>query len=248
MRCMRPNPAAGEPGSAVPPAASGSPANLRTARIHAAGSGGLLMDVAEGAFDLRTQEHLWSLGRAGGTLEGLAGVINVVLGVNNVLVLFDPLRVHPRDLGEALQQAWHASHPSQEAGRLFEVPVHYDLAAGSELEAIAQKAGLSVAEAVRLHSAVEYRVACIGSVPGFAYLVGLPPQLATPRHATPRARVPKGSVIIGGSQAGITPMDMPSGWHALGSTDLDMFDPTRAEPSLMAPGDRVRFLDAGARR
>lgn len=241
---MRRNSATSEPGSTASPAGPDLPANLHEPRIHAAGTAGLLMDVAQGAFDLRTQEHLWSLGCVGGTLERLEGVTNVVLGVNNVLVLFDPLRVHPRDLGEALQQAWHASHPSEEAGRLFEVPVHYDVAAGSELEGIARTAGLSVAEAVRLHSSVEYRVACIGSVPGFAYLVGLPPQLATPRHATPRARVPKGSVIIGGSQAGITPMDMPSGWHALGSTDLDMFDPNRAEPSLMAPGDRVRFLDA----
>lgn len=222
--------------------------NLRTPRMHAAGTGALLMDVAEGAFDLETQKHLWSLGRRGGALEQLDGVTNVVLGVNNVLVLFDPLRVHPRELGEALRQAWGASTPSSESGRRFDVPVVYDRSAGSELEGIARHTKLSVGEVIALHTAQDLRVACIGSVPGFAYLVGLPPRLAMPRHATPRARVPKGSVIIGGSQAGITPVDMPSGWHTLGSTRIEMFDVARAEPSLMAPGDTVRFIDAEGRR
>jgi 5-oxoprolinase (ATP-hydrolysing) subunit B len=246
MERMKPNNGATEAGSAA--GRPSSPARLRTPRTHAAGTGALLVDVSEGPFDLDTQKHLWSLARQGGALEQLDGVRNVVLGVNNVLVMFDPLRVHPRELAQALQQAWADSTPSEEAGRLFEVPVAYDLSPSSELEGIARNAGVSTAEVIRLHTSVEYRVACIGSVPGFVYLVGLPPQLATPRHATPRARVPKGSVIIGGSQAGITPMDMPSGWHTLGSTELDMFDAARAEPCLMAPGDSVRFIDAGAGR
>jgi inhibitor of KinA len=38
------------------------------------------------------------------------------------------------------------------------------------------------------------------------------------------------------------PMDMPSGWNLIGMTHLDLFDPQRDTPSLLSPGDRVRFI------
>jgi 5-oxoprolinase (ATP-hydrolysing) subunit B len=171
----------------------------------------------------------------------MPGARDVVLGVNNVLVTFDPLQVRPEQLVDALLLAWDESKAGQDHGRSVEVPVVYDTSSGSELEALARHAGIGVGEVVRLHTSAEYHVACIGSVPGFAYLVGLPPELAMPRHSTPRARIPKGTVAIGGSQTGIIPMDMPSGWHALGLTKLDLFDPARSEPCLLRAGDRVRF-------
>lgn len=216
-------------------------------RFHLCGTGALLMDVATGPFALQAQKRLWSLGARGGALERLAGVGSVVLGVNNVLVTFDALAVHPQELAGRIEAAWDAAQPSDGTGRLLEVPVAYDTAAGSELESIARHLQLEVEEVIRLHTSVDYHVACIGSVPGFPYLVGMTERLAVPRLQTPRARVPKGSVAIGGAQTGIIPMDMPSGWHVLGKTGLELFDPFRAEPSLLAAGDRVRFVAQGGR-
>ncbi len=216
-------------------------------RFSACGTSALLMDVAAGAFDLPAQQHLWSLAAEGSAVHRIAGVRGVVLGVNSMLVRFDPLAAQPRDLHEQLRAAWLASEPLEASGRLLEVPVAYDTRPGSELEGIARHAGLSVAEVIRLHSGADYHVAAVGSVPGFPYLVGLPPQLAMPRHQTPRAKVARGSVAIGGTQAGIIPMDMPSGWHVLGTTDIALFDPTRAQPSLLAPGDRLRFVARGGK-
>jgi KipI family sensor histidine kinase inhibitor len=216
-------------------------------RIHASGTSGLLLDVSEGVFSLSIQKRLWSFASEAGALRCLEGVRGMVLGVNNVLVSFDPMQVHPRELADHLRQAWGTSQPCEENGRLLEVPVTYDTSRGSELEGVARHAELGVDDVIRLHTSVEYHVACIGSVPGFAYLVGLPRELSMPRHATPRPRVPKGTVAIGGSQTGVIPMDMPSGWHALGMTELDMFDPSRAAPCLLAPGDRIRFSARGAK-
>ncbi|MGE8385100.1 MAG: carboxyltransferase domain-containing protein, partial [Pseudomonas putida] len=34
----------------------------------------------------------------------------------------------------------------------------------------------------------------------------------------------------------------PSGWHAIGRTDVDLFDIQRQQPCLLLPGDQVRFL------
>ena len=81
----------------------------------------------------------------------------------------------------------------------------------------------------------------MGFAPGFGYLVGLPPELATPRRATPRTRVPAGSVAIGGSQTGIYPSELPGGWTIIGRTPVTLFDVARPEPFLIKPGDTVRF-------
>lgn len=216
-------------------------------KFHLCGSGAMLMDVAEGAFDLDTQKHLWALAAAGGALEEIGGLGSVVLGVNNVLVTFDALCTDATQLGESLAAAWARSEPVDGTGRLLQVPVAYDTAPGSELEGIARRLRLSVDEVIGLHAGVEYHVACIGSVPGFAYLVGLPPQLVVPRLQTPRLRMPKGAVAIGGAQTGIIPMEMPSGWNLIGMTELDMFDPWRPQPSLLAAGDAVMFTPHGKR-
>ena len=88
----------------------------------------------------------------------------------------------------------------------------------------------------------------IGFAPGFPYLSGLDPALALPRLATPRTRVPAGSVAIGGAQTGIYPRESPGGWRLLGRTPLRLFDPQRDPPSLLAPGDRVRFVAIDADR
>jgi KipI family sensor histidine kinase inhibitor len=59
--------------------------------------------------------------------------------------------------------------------------------------------------------------------------------------------VPIGSVGIGGEQTGIYPAESPGGWQLLGRTPLKLFDPARTAPSLLAPGDRVRFTVAGVK-
>jgi KipI family sensor histidine kinase inhibitor len=70
----------------------------------------------------------------------------------------------------------------------------------------------------------------------------MPESLATPRRAEPRLRVPAGSVGIGGKQTGIYPAASPGGWQLIGHTTLKLFDPQRAEPTLLQPGDSVRFF------
>jgi KipI family sensor histidine kinase inhibitor len=125
--------------------------------------------------------------------------------------------------------------------RLVQIPVCYGGAFGEDLDAAAAELGIAAAELMSRHSAATYTVAMIGFAPGFPYLLGLDPALALPRLAMPRTRVPAGSVAIGGAQTGIYPHESPGGWRLLGRTPLRLFDANRASPSLLAPGDRVRF-------
>ena len=95
---------------------------------------------------------------------------------------------------------------------------------------------------MRRHSEADYIVYLLGFLPGFGFLGGLPPELATPRRAEPRVAVPARSVGIGGAQTGIYPLVSPGGWQLIGRTPLELFDPRAAEPTLLRPGDRVRFV------
>ena len=113
---------------------------------------------------------------------------------------------------------------------------------GPDLDLVASLTGLTPQEVITAHSAGRYRVVFLGFTRAFAYLDGLDPRLSVvPRLDTPRVRVPAGSVGIAAGQTGIYPMASPGGWHILGHTDTVLFDPTRVPPSLLAPGDPVRF-------
>lgn len=151
----------------------------------------------------------------------------------------DPLHAAERHLRPLLEAALTVAGP---VARIVEVPVRYGGEDGPDLERVAAQAGLAPAEVVALHAAGGYTVAMLGFAPGFPYLLGLDPRLATPRLATPRTRVPAGSVAIGGAQTGLYPRPGPGGWNLIGRTDAVLFDPTRDPPALFAPGDRVRFV------
>jgi inhibitor of KinA len=131
---------------------------------------------------------------------------------------------------------------SDASPRLVDIPVCYDASVAPDVAAVAEHAGVAVDEVAALHSAAEYRVYMIGFTPGFPYLGGLDARLAMPRRGTPRAHVPAGSVAIGGAQTGIYPSESPGGWWVIGRTPVRLFEPERDPPSLLVPGDRVRFV------
>jgi KipI family sensor histidine kinase inhibitor len=135
-----------------------------------------------------------------------------------------------------------SSTRSAGAGRLVAIEVTYGGEFGPDLAEIAAQLKMSLPELVRRHSQVEYRVAMLGFAPGFPYLLGLDPALATPRLAQPRLKVAAGSVGIGGAQTGIYPREGPGGWRLIGRTEVQLFDPARDPPSLLQPGDRLRFV------
>jgi KipI family sensor histidine kinase inhibitor len=163
----------------------------------------------------------------------------VVLDVDRCLALAIDVGIAAAWLRTRLQQT---DDGAAAVGRLVEIPVVYGGDDGPDLDAVAQAAGLAREEVIARHSAVEYRVGLLGFAPGFPYLLGLDPALAVPRRATPRTAVPAGSVGIGGAQTGIYPRRGPGGWQLIGRTRLALFDPQRDPPSLLVPGDRLRFV------
>lgn len=182
----------------------------------------------------------------------VGGTIELVPAFASVAVHYDPARVPdaaPRvgvspyaRFAAAVEGALAAlgDEPVPES-RLVDVPICYGDAFGPDLEDLAQRHGLAPDDVVRIHSAATYTVYMLGFAPGFAYLGGLSPAIATPRRDEPRTAVPAGSVGIGGSQTGIYPLVSPGGWNLVGRTPLVLFAPGRVPPTLLAVGDRVRF-------
>jgi KipI family sensor histidine kinase inhibitor len=172
------------------------------------------------------------------------GVRDVAAGYCTVGVHFDPLQTDLAALEHAIQAEFSAIEAIDAiADRpVIEIPVHYGGDGGPDLAAVAAFAGCREHEVVARHADRTYRVYMLGFVPGFAYMGRVDASIAAPRHRVPRERVPAGSVGIAGGQTGVYPVESPGGWKLIGRTDTVMFDPRRGRPSLLAPGDVVRFV------
>lgn len=156
----------------------------------------------------------------------------------------DPLQAARAWLEAQARPGSPAAHAA--AAEPVEIPVCYGGAHGPDLDTVAAHTGLPADEVVRRHVDADYRVAMLGFAPGFPYLLGLDPALAVPRLETPRTRVAAGSVGIGGAQTGIYPREGPGGWRLIGRTPLALFDAARDAPSLLQPGQPVRFVPIAA--
>lgn len=125
--------------------------------------------------------------------------------------------------------------------RQIRIPVCYDLEFAPDVERVVAATSLSFSEIIRRHARAEYLTACVGFMPGFPYMLGLPSELHVPRLENPRTRVPAGSAAMAGAQAGIYPFESPGGWNIIGRTPLRLFNPEASHPVLVRPGDRVRY-------
>lgn len=207
-------------------------------RLHSLGDAALLCELPPPA-TLAQQQQIWAL--ANEALQWPA-VQEALPGMNNLTLMFDPARIDAAELEMQVLAAWPQLAAAAIEGRTIEIPVAYGGEHGPDLADVAAHTGFTPAEVVRRHAAGEYVVYLLGFLPGFAFMGGLPPELATPRRAEPRVAVPARSVGIGGAQTGVYPLVSPGGWQLIGRTPLEMFDPAAAEPTLLRPGDRVRFV------
>jgi len=178
----------------------------------------------------------------------LPGQVAVLAAYACLLVQFDPLVTDHLEVENLLRERLAGPRPDQgEASRQVEVPVVYGGEHGPDLAEVARRAGLGPDEVIARHSGRDHCCYLVGFTPGFPFLGGLDPQLATPRLETPRGDLPPGAVGIGGEQTGLYPLGGPGGWRILGRTPLMVYDPGRDPVTLIQAGDLVRFRSvAGA--
>jgi inhibitor of KinA len=176
-------------------------------------------------------------------LEPIPGVRNLHPAYCSLLIKFDAMKLRHGDLEDSLRgYIKRMKQVALPVPRLVEIPVCYGGEYGPDLNDVAELHGITAERVIELHAATTYITYFLGFAPGFAYLGQLPDALATPRLGTPRKSVPAGSVGIAGTQTGVYPISTPGGWRLLGRTPLKMFQPERAQMSLLSIGDRARFV------
>ncbi|KAF3997175.1 5-oxoprolinase subunit PxpB [Glaciimonas immobilis] len=208
------------------------------AQIHFLGENALVLNAGAQA-TLSCQQRLWVIAA---NAAKWAHVLEVVPGMNNLTILFDPLILDADMLADRVLTAWNTGVAVAKSGRQIEIPVAYGGEGGPDLRVVADHTGLSIADVIKRHTAADYVVFFLGFQPGFAYMGGLDSALATPRRREPRLVVPAGSVAIGGSQTAIYPASSPGGWQLIGHSTVRLFDPFSEKPTLLQPGDHVRFV------
>lgn len=178
------------------------------------------------------------------------GIVDLIPSYTTVVMQFDPEETDGSQLHAVVESIWSelSDTPDVDApqAREISIPVVYGGEYGPDLDEIAEHTGLSSDDVIRRHHEATYTVGALGFAPGFAFLIGLPPELETPRRSSPRTRVPPGSVAIGGAQTGIYSFPTPGGWSLIGRTPRVMFDPERQSEDELRPGDRIRFVPTSA--
>ena len=175
--------------------------------------------------------------------QQIEGVVDMIPAFCSLLINYDPRVISYEKMKKRIQALVRVDIKRGETSkRLFEIPVVYGGEYGPDLAFIAQNAGMSQEEVVKIHSSCDYLIYMLGFLPGFCYLGGLDERIHTPRLSTPRIKIPAGSVGIGGSQTGIYPLDSPGGWQLMGMTPVKTYDPNREVPILVEAGDYIRFV------
>jgi len=168
--------------------------------------------------------------------------LEVIPGVDSVVVRFDPLKLKG-DLASQAIEAAIAAEPavSQDVGELLEIPVVYGGKFGPDLAELSRTTGLSGKELIASHAGSEYRVDMIGFTPGFAFIGGLDDCFRVSRRGEPRQRVEAGSIGIADGRTGLYALASPGGWNIIGRTPYKLFDPDAENPFVLSAGMRVRF-------
>ena len=209
-------------------------------RICPLGDAALTVDFGE-TIDPALNRAVLALEQAVAAAE-LPGLIETAPSYRALMILYDPGAISFIALAERLRALLdQADTPHSSGIAAWVVPLAYGRPYGLDMDELAQRTKLPSRRIRSLHAAAQYTVYMVGFAPGLTYLGGLPPALWVPRRPEPRPPVPAGSVLIGGQQAVIVSVPVPTGWYVLGRTPLRAFDVDRANPFLFRPGDTVRF-------
>ncbi|BEM31861.1 5-oxoprolinase subunit PxpB [Serratia marcescens] len=211
---------------------------MQQARYYLLGERAVVLELSP-PVTLPSQQRIWALAEK---LNHHPDVREVVPGMNNLTLLLHTPQADAEAMLALLQQGWESKESLTPESRQVDIPVVYGGEQGPDLDDVARHTGMTPRQVVECHAAVAYVVYFLGFQPGFSYLGGMPEQLATPRRAEPRLAVAAGSVGIGGGQTGIYPLVTPGGWQLIGRTPLALFNPHEMPPTLLRPGDNVRFV------
>ncbi len=168
--------------------------------------------------------------------DPLPGQVDVLAAAETVMVKADSPAAARRMAALLLEKDLTVRAHAE--GKLVTIETVYD---GEDLAEVGRLTGLGAEGVVAAHTGQVWTVAFGGFAPGFGYMVGENQVLEVPRRSSPRTAVPAGSVALAGNYSAVYPRKSPGGWQLIGRTAAHMWDLSREQPALAAPGDRVQF-------
>lgn len=228
----------------------------------------LVVQVAE-AMSLEANFTVMAIALALGR-RGLEGVVDICPANASFLVRFDPDRIAPQDLLDAVQEVEREVGDSAAMTlrtRIVEVPVWYDdpftnetgarfrdrhqRPQGNDLDFAAEENGMtSAAQFIEAHSGSPWITSMVGFVAGLPFLFQMVPrerQLEVPKYLRPRTDTPALTVGHGGCFACIYSVRGAGGYQMFGVTPVPIFDPAQRLADFsefmvfFRPGDIVTF-------
>ncbi|MBI4921658.1 MAG: carboxyltransferase domain-containing protein [Devosia nanyangense] len=167
------------------------------------------------------------------------GVAEIVPGLVSVLLRTTPGVDLARLRGELMLAVGGEADLPPPAART--VAITFD---GEDLPEVAERLGIAPDEFVAHHNATSLRVLATGFAPGFVYCGFHPDDLVVPRREALRPMVPAGTILFAAGQTAIAATPIRTGWHVIGRTAFQNFDPAAIPPTTLRPGDDIRFTVA----
>ena len=170
------------------------------------------------------------------------GILDLIPSYNSILIQYNPPELSFGNLIQLIEQNLSELENTESKQTVIDIPILYGDKYGQDLDFVAEHNNLTTDQVIKIHSTPNYLVYMLGFTPGFPYLGGMDESISTPRLTTPRTLIPAGSVGIADKQTGIYPSESPGGWRLIGKTPLTLFNHEQNPPSLIMPGDLIRFV------
>ena len=171
----------------------------------------------------------------------IEGIVDLVPTMRSLMIHRDPLVLSHRVLVGHVQSLIDKAVDFDQTARRWHIPVCYQGQCAPDLEHVARCLEMRTDEVVQRHHETEMEVFMMGFLPGFPYLGLLPEEFDLPRRPEPRIKVPPRSISVAARQTTVYTIESPGGWHLIGRTPVEFYDPKRSDPILVKAGDRIRF-------
>jgi KipI family sensor histidine kinase inhibitor len=168
-----------------------------------------------------------------GVEEVAAGLVSIFLRLRSAA---DFVRVRGEIMLLIADEGEGALAPTAHA-----VPAWFD---GEDLLEVAERLAMTPGAFVERHNDRPLRVLATGFAPGFVYCGFHSDDLVVPRRESVRAMVPAGALLFAAGQTAIAATPVRTGWHVIGRTSFQNFDPATRPPTRLRAGDLVAFEPA----
>ncbi len=194
----------------------------------------------------------------------LPGVIECQATMRQLGVIFDRVRTDHAAVQAAVSELMpEALADTQLPSRIVTLPTWYDdpwsAALADRFEVphnlgfVAERNGLTVAEAIERHVGSDHWTSLVGFAPGLPNCTPLDRNavMSAPKYVVPRTYTPSRSVVLAGAATAIHPVAGPGGYQVIGRTAVEIYDKQARLPGLpddgvlLRAGDRLRFTAIG---